>query len=125
VAAWSNAAAAVGVGAGCFWLFRSWILALVACIVTFAGLRLALAHRVTVWFAASFGTLAVAAVGGGFAWLFAHLLEAPQLPSIAAVFGAVLSATVPAWSYARLALRRAEHVPDSLIDPVSVPSSRD
>ena len=85
----------------------------------FVGLRVALAHRSTLWIAAGFGTLTVAAVGGSLAWLFGHLLDGPSAPSIAAVLGAVVAALGPAWGYARLARRRAEGVRDSLIEPVS------
>ncbi|MDB4937669.1 MAG: hypothetical protein JWP87_4641, partial [Labilithrix sp.] len=51
-------------------MHAAWI-GLAVGIVSFAGLRLSLAHRVTVWIAAAFGTLTIAALGGGLAWLFA------------------------------------------------------
>src|SRR5690242_4219116 len=63
VAAWSNAVASLGLGAGAFMLAHSWPLALVVATFSFVLLRVALAHRLTVWVAASFGTLAVSAVG--------------------------------------------------------------
>lgn len=123
VAAWSNAAASLALGAGSYAGTRSWQIALGTAVVAFVLLRGVLTHRLTVWIAASFGTLAVGAVGGGLAWLFAHVLDAPSAPSIAAVLGALLSATVPAWAYAELAQRRAQDIRDSLVDPVSVPRS--
>jgi hypothetical protein len=126
IAVWSNAIASLGIGAGTFFLtHHSWPLSITTAALSFVLLRLALAHRLTVWIAASCGTLAVSCVGGGLAWLFAHVIEAvPSAPSIAAVIGAVASATLPAWAYGRLAQRRDDHIRDSLIDPVSVPSSR-
>jgi hypothetical protein len=95
-----------------------WI-GLVAGAVTMIVLRLALAHRYTVWLAATLGTLTIGALGGLLAWLFAHALEMPSAPSIAGAIGAVLAALAPAWSYAHLAGRRAENVRDSLVDPIS------
>ena len=78
----------------------------------------------TVWLAASCGTLAVSSAAGGLAWLFAHALESiPSAPPIAAVAAAVAAAMVPAWAYGRLAQRRGEDVRDSLLDPVSARSS--
>jgi len=124
IAFWSNTVAAVGLGGGAFYLERSWLLAAGVAVAAFVLLRIALAHRVTVWIAASFGTLAVSAAGGGLAWLFAHVIESPSAPAIAAILGAVATATVPAWAYGNLAQRRAEAIPDSLFEPISVPSSR-
>jgi hypothetical protein len=124
IAAWSNAAASLVVGIGTYVFMRSWPLTIGFAVIAFVLLRGALTHRLTVWIAASFGTLAVGALGGGLAWLFAHVIDAPAVPSIAAVIVAVGSATVPAWAYANLADRRARNVRDSLIEPVSVPSSR-
>jgi hypothetical protein len=125
VAGWSNALASLAIGGGLFLLYRSIALAVAASVVAFVLLRVALAHRATVWIAASFGTLAVAGAAGGLAWLFAHVVESiPSLPSIVAVLAAVGGATLPAWAYGRLAQRRVENVRDSLFDPVSVPSSR-
>jgi hypothetical protein len=130
IAAWANGASAFAIAAGVTalgWsrlsMHAAWI-GLAVGIVTFAGLRLSLAHRVTVWIAAAFGTLTIAALGGGLAWLFAHVVESPAAPSIAAVLGALAAALAPAWSYAHLAKRRKENVRDSLISPVSVPHSR-
>jgi hypothetical protein len=125
VAWWSNAAAAVGLGAGAFFLGGGWPVALVVAIAAFALLRLALAHPVTLCLAACAGTLSVAALGGGAAWLFGHLLESwPAAPWVALVVGALGSGAVPAWAYHRLAVLRATGVPDSLVYPASVPSSR-
>jgi integral membrane sensor domain MASE1 len=87
-------------------------------------LRLALAHRYTVWISASVGTLTVAAVGSAVGWLFGHIIESPSAPSVAAVLGAILAAAPPAWAYSQVARRRANAERDSLIDPVSVPTSR-
>ena len=131
VASWSNAASAVAIAAGvtaCAWsslpVHSAW-LGLLAGALTFIGLRLTLANRFTVWIAATVGTLTVAALGGGLAWLFAHVLESAAAPSIAAVAGALLAAALPAWSYAHVARRRAEGVRDSLVEPpISAPRSR-
>ena len=130
IAGWANGASALAVAAGVTalgWpqlsMHAAWI-GLAVGVISFGGLRLALAHRVTVWIAATLGTVTVAALGGGLAWLFAHVVERPAVPSIAAVVGALGAAIAPAWSYAHLAKRRKENVPDSLISPVSVPHSR-
>jgi hypothetical protein len=124
IAGWSNAVAGLGLAGGVFALTRSWPVSIGAAIAMFVLLRAALTHRLTIWVAAAFGTLAVSAAGGGLAWLFAHVLESSSTaPSIAGVLGAVGAAILPAWAYGRLAQRR-EHVRDSLLDPLSVPSSR-
>jgi hypothetical protein len=118
IAAWSNAAAALLLGAGAFALTRSWPFGIGLAVVSFVLLRGALTHRLTVWVAASLGTLAIGGLGGALAWLFAHVIEQPAVPSIAAVIGAVTSATLPAWAYANLGHRRARHERDSLLDPI-------
>ena len=130
IAGWSNAASAVVIaaGVGAFtWsrlgLHAVWV-GLAVGAITLALLRLALAHRTTVWIASTLGTLTLATLGGSLAWLFAHVLEIPSAPSIAAILGALGAALAPAWSYAQLARRRAEHIRDSLIEPISVPRSR-
>jgi hypothetical protein len=127
VAAWSNAASALAVAAGTGALLWShvgvhaiWV-GLGVSALTFAGLRLSLAHRLTVWIAAVIGTLTIASFGGSLAWLFAHVIETPSAPSIAGVLGADVAALLPAWAYSHLARRRANDVRDSLLDPVSVP----
>ena len=120
---WSNAFASLGLGGLVFWLLRSWPGAIGTAVVAFVLLRLALIHRYTLWIAASLGTLAVSGLAAFLTWLFAHVVEVAWFPSVAAVVVALGSATVPAWAYGRLAQRRANHVPDSLVDPVSVPSS--
>jgi hypothetical protein len=130
IAAWSNGAAAVVCAGGMTFVgwhrlpFHAAWLGLLVGAVMFAALRFTLTHRFTVWIAASFGTLTVAAIGGVLAWLFAHLLELSAAPPIAAIAGALLAALAPAWSYAHLARRRAQNVRDSLVDPVSAPHSR-
>jgi hypothetical protein len=130
IAAWSNGASALAVALGTTALLWSrfatnaaW-LGLVAGAVTLLVLRLALAHRYTVWISAAFGTLTIASLGAGVAWLFGHVVEATEAPSVAAVLGALLAALGPAWAYAQLAKRRANADRDSFIDPISVPSSR-
>lgn len=124
IAAWSNAVASLGIGVATFFVMHSWPFAICLPLIAFVLLRLALVHRLTIWIAASFGTLAVSGLAGALVWLFAHVIEIPSAPSIAAVIGAVAAATLPAGAYARLAQRRAEDVRDSLVDPVSVPPSR-
>jgi hypothetical protein len=123
IAAWSNAVASLGLGAGTYALTRSSSAAVGAFVLAFVLLRMALAYPQTVCVAASLGTLSVGTVGGALSWLFAHVIEAPSAPSIAGVAGALLSAIAPAWAYANLAQRRAQDIPDSLVEPVSVPSS--
>jgi hypothetical protein len=130
IVAWSNGLSAVAVAAAVtasgwsrFFMHSTW-LGLGAGALTLLVLRLALTHRSTVWVAAMLGTLTVAALGGSLAWLFGHVVEMPAAPSIAAVSGALASALPPAWSYAHFARRRASNVRDSLVEPVSVPSSR-
>jgi hypothetical protein len=130
IAAWSNGASALAVAAAVTvrgWerlpVHAAWV-GLLAGGLTLLALRLALAHRLTVWLAAVAGTLTVAAVGGTLAWLFGHVVETAAAPSIAAVAGALLAALAPAWSYANIARLRAGDVRDSLVDPVSAPRSR-
>jgi hypothetical protein len=123
ITGWSNALASLGLGGLGFFLTASWQVAVVTPIVAFILLRVALVHRHTLWIPAALGTVAVSGVAGFLAWLFAHVAEVPWLPSVAAVVVALVSATAPAWAYGRLAQRRTNHVRDSLIDPVSVPSS--
>lgn len=129
IAAWANAVSAITLGAGAAalsWgklpIHGAWIGGFVA-VASFALLRLSLAHRTTVWIAAGFGTLTVATLGGALSWLFAHVIDLPALPSVAAVLGALVTAAVPAWGYAQLARNRREGMPDSLVDPVSLTSS--
>lgn len=123
ITGWSNAFASLGLGGLVYLLTSSWQVAVGTPIVAFILLRIALVNRHTVWIAASLGTLAVSGLAGFLTWLFAHVAEIPWLPSVAAVIVALASATVPAWAYGRLAQRRTSHIRDSLIDPVSVPSS--
>lgn len=130
IAAWANGTSALAVAVGIAVLTWSrlpvhaaWV-GLGGGVLVFVGLRLALTHRFTVWIAALVGTLTIAALGGSLAWLFAHVGDNPSAPPTAAVFGAILAALGPAWSYAQLARRRANDVRDSLISPVSVPRSR-
>lgn len=130
IAIWSNAASALAVAGAVVALTWAslpahalWI-GMGAGVAAFVGLRVSLAYRVTVWIAAAFGTLTIGALGGALAWLFGHVLESPSAPSILAVFGALLAAVAPAWSYSRLARQRAQHVRDSLFEPISAPQSR-
>jgi hypothetical protein len=113
IAAWANVVPAVAAGAGAWLASSSSAVALGCALVVYVALRLALANRVTVWIAATLGTLGVAAAGGALAWLFAHAVEHPSAPPIAAVAGALASAAAPAWAYAQIARRRLDDVPDS------------
>jgi hypothetical protein len=117
IAGWSNAIVGIGVGALVWSETSSVALAVPAAIAAIIVLRLALAGRMTVWFAAVAGSMAVAAVGATLAWLFAHAIESPLAPPIAAALGAIGAGAVPGWAYARLAKLRAEDVPDSLLTP--------
>lgn len=130
VAAWANAASAVVLGAGAgalAWdrlpVSGAW-LGVAVFVLAFVGLRLSLTTRRTVWLAGALGTVTIAALGGSLAWLFAHVVDVPALPPIAAVLGAGLAAAGPAWAYAQLARRRETGIRDSLVDPISVPYSR-
>jgi hypothetical protein len=130
IVAWSNGLGAVAVagavtvfGWSRFSVHSAWI-GLAAGALALVVLRLALTHRSTVWLAAAVGTTTIAALGGSLAWLFGHVVEVPAVPLIAAALGALLAALAPAWSYAHFARRRASDVRDSLVEPVSVPSSR-
>jgi len=130
IASWANAASALTAGASAAALLWSALGAsalwagFAALVLVFVGLRLSLAHRVTVWIAAAFGTFTIAALGGALAWLFGHVVEAPGAPSVAAVVGSVVAALAPAWSYTHIARLRSERVRDSLLSPLSAPRSR-
>ena len=128
IAAWSNAASALAIAITTGALLWSrfaidavWI-GLLAGVALFVVLRLALAHRYTVWISALVGTLTIATLGAAVAWLIGHLVEAPDAPTVAAALGAILAALAPAWAYGQLAQRRANSERDSLLSPI--PSSR-
>jgi hypothetical protein len=124
IVGWSNVVASLVLGGAIFARTRHAGLSVAVAVVALLLLRLALANRVTVRIAAVLGTVAVAAMGGGASWVLAHVLESvPSAPIVAAVIGTALSAVMPVWAYGRIAHLR-EHTRDSLIDPVSVPSSR-
>lgn len=123
IVAWSNAAAALGAGAQAFVLGASIAVSGALAVLAFVLLRLALLHRVTVWIAAAFGTIAVAGAAGGLAWLFAHVVENPAAPPIAAAAAGVLTAIVPTRAYVQFARSRANDERDSLVEPVSARSS--
>lgn len=125
VAGWSNALASLGLGVAAFRCGLGEVAAVAVLVASFALLRLAMTHRATIPLAALAGSLAVAGVGGLLAWTFAHVVETePAAPSIAGIVGALVSALAPAWAYATVARSRRADVPDSLLSPVSVPSSR-
>jgi hypothetical protein len=124
IAGWSNAVAALGFAAGAMVLLKSWMLAGSVFLLAFVLLRLALANRISLGVAACCGTVAVAATGGGVAWLFAHVLESvPSAPWVALVLGGIVAGAFPAWAYGRLATLRESGVRDSLTHPESVPTS--
>ena len=124
VVAWSNAAAALGFGGQAFLLGMSLAASVAIAVLAFILLRMALLHRVTIWIAAAFGTVAIAGAAGGVAWLFAHVSEIPAAPPIAAAAAGVLAAILPTRAYGKLARSRAAEIPDSLVDPVSLRSSQ-
>jgi hypothetical protein len=125
VAGWSNALASLGFGVLAFRCGLGEAASVAALVVSFALLRLAMAHLATLPLAALAGTLAVAGGGGLLAWTFGHVVETePAAPSVAGIVGALASALAPAWAYATVARHRRQHVPDSLLSPISVPSSR-
>ncbi len=123
IVAWSNAAAALGAGAQALALGASIAASASIAVLAFVLLRLALLHRVTVWIAAAFGTVAVAGAAGGVAWLFAHVVENEAAPPIAAAAAGLLTALVPTRAYLQFARSRANDVRDSLVEPVSARSS--
>jgi hypothetical protein len=127
IAGWANGASAAVLGAGVGALgwprlgaTAAWP-GVAAFLLALLLLRLALAHRITVWIASAFGTLTVAALGGALAWLFAHALEVPSLPPVLGLAGALAAGVAPAWGYVQLARRRAGADRDSLLDPISIP----
>jgi hypothetical protein len=122
IAAWSNALVGIAAGVAAWASLRSWGIAFGVALVAFVLLRVALAHRVTVWIAAVFGTVVVGASGGALTWLFAHVIEVPAAPPIAAAIAALVTGALPGWAYLQLARHRANDIPDSLVAPV--PSSR-
>lgn len=123
IAGWSNALTAVLAGAGALYATRGVALSATVLVATFVALRVALAHRWTVWVAAALGTVAVGTAFGALAWLFAQLLETPSAPTTAAILCAVGSAVLPASAYARVARLRADEAPDSLVRKPSTPPS--
>jgi hypothetical protein len=124
IAGWSNFVAAFVVGAGAFYAERSFAFAFAALVAALVALRLALANRVTVWLAAAVGSLSVATACGALAWTFAHVLEMPAAPPIAGALGALVGGAIPATAYLRIARRRADDVPDSLLHaPSLIPPS--
>jgi hypothetical protein len=124
IAGWSNALAALGFGVLTFRGGLGEAASVAALVVSFALLRLAMAHLATLPLAALAGTLAVAGGGGLLAWTFGHVFETePAAPVTAGILGALASALAPAWAYAEVARHRREHVPDSLVSPVSSVSS--
>jgi hypothetical protein len=118
VCAWANALAAVGVGGGAYYGVRSFAVGGAVAFATFIMLRLALAHRLTVWLAAAFGSMAVGASAGALGWLFAHVSEWTLAPPIAGMVVGVAATLAPAWAYSQYARTRA-NVPDSLLEPRS------
>jgi hypothetical protein len=124
IAGWSNALAALGAGGGAWYGTGSWIAALAVSVVLFSCLRIALAHRVTVWIACAVGTIVVGATAGALAWTFGHIAEHPLAPALAAMIVGLCSTIAPAWAYTHIARQRANDVPDSLVDPGPVRSSR-
>lgn len=116
VVGYANALPALTVAAGVWALASTAWIAVSAGLVTYALLRLALAHRVMIWIAAVLGTLAVAGLGGALAWVFAHFVETSWAPPACAVLGVIAGGALPGWAYGRLILARMNDVPDSLID---------
>ena len=115
VVGYANALPALAAAAGIWALASTAWMAIVGGLVTYALLRFALAHRVTIWIAATTGTLAVAALGGTLAWVFSHFVEVAWAPPFAAVVGVVAGGALPAWAYGRLIIARMNDVPDSLV----------
>lgn len=116
VVGYANALPALAAAAGAWALASTAWIAIVAGLVVYALLRLALAHRITIWIAAVLGTLAVAALVGVLAWVFAHFVEAPWAPPLGAVLGVLAGGALPGWAYGRLIVARMNDVPDSLIE---------
>ena len=130
IIAWSNSASALAIGAGMTYLawprhgVTAFLFGLLGTLIAFVVLRLSLASRNAVWGAAALGTITIGALGGGFAWVFAHVVDGwTALPPIAGALGAIAAGAVPALSYAKVIRLRQDEVQDSLIEPVSVPHS--
>lgn len=126
IAGWANFCSSALFAAAGYYATHAVSFAIAAGLASLVSLRLALAHRTTVRFAAAIGTVAVATVGGALAWLFAHALESWAAPPLAGALGAILGGALPARAYAQIAKRRAEDVPDSLLTSASLvpPSGR-
>jgi hypothetical protein len=122
IVGWSNAAAAGAGGIAIGYRTGTPLGGLVAFAVAFAGLRLMLAHRKTVGFAALLGTSAVAGAAGSVTWLFAHVVDRAGFADALGIMGALVGGAVSAWAYADLAGKRHAKVPDSLVAS-AVPSS--
>jgi len=126
VVGWANAVAAVAIAGGLMvvgwerWGTGAAWVGLVMGVFAFALLRLSLAHRVTVWGAAVLGTGTSAAGAGSLAWVFGHAIEHPAAPPVAAGVAALVVGLPAAIAYARIARRRSDDVPDSLLEPVSL-----
>jgi hypothetical protein len=122
IVGWSNAAAAaIGAIAIGFRMRAPWA-GVLAFAVGFLGLRLLLAHRKTVAFAAMFGTLAIGGAAGALTWLFAHVVDRAGFADALAVVGALVGGAVSSWAYAEVASKRHANIRDSLIVS-TVPSS--
>lgn len=121
IVGWSHALVSLELAAGVFVLTRSlpygWGIALAAGVVGFIVLRAAMTNALTLWFAAFFGTTAVAALAGGLGWLFGHLVDLPSVPPITGALSAVIAGLVPAFAYRRIGKRRSDGVVDSLLAP--------
>lgn len=116
IVAWANALPALAAGVAAWRASHAIGAGFAAALVAYVALRLALIHRVTVWIAAVLGTSGAAAAGGALAWLFAHAIEHPAAPPIAASIGAIAAGAAPAWAYGELVRRRMKDVRDSLVD---------
>lgn len=125
IAGWSNLLAAFAVAGVALRGGLGPSGAIAVLVGAFTLLRLAMASRVTLPFAALAGSLAVSATFGALAWVFGHVFESvPSAPSIAGVLGALVSGLAPAWAYAAVAQHRRALVPDSLVSPVSSAAHR-
>ncbi len=127
IVGWSNALTSLAIGVGLAAVAHApWALAALSALVTFVLLRVGMASRKTAWVVALLGVTCVGATGGAVGWLLGHIVESWTYAPTALALVVSAAVVAPAgWAYARFLRRRADDVPDSLVDPVSLsPQSR-
>jgi hypothetical protein len=122
IVGWSNAVASLAIGVGLAALAHApWALAALAAVVTFVLLRVGMASRKTAWVVALLGVTCVGGAAGALGWVLGHIVESwTYAPAVLALVASAAVVIPAGWAYARLLRRRADDVPDSLVDPVSL-----